>query len=234
MKTTVVTEHEVRSVPTVEGTSTWNPVPHAHVLDAINGAVMTAGLEIRSKRFELSTSGGNMFASYQLDQERAGMTWQLGFRNSVEKRFAVGVTAGTYTLVCSNMVFTGDFVEFRKHTKGLDLDELNTMTDRAIVSTVGKLQELETWQLQLKGIPISQKHLRILTFEAMRKDAFPPSRFHRFLDAFKDEASRNGQSLYTFHGAVTQTIRDQSLVQITRRSKALNRLVEHYRALSSS
>lgn len=230
MKTRIVSESEVRAVPAVQGTETWNPVPHSQVIDAVQTALAQTGLGIQNKRFELSATGGNLFASYQLDQGHEGSNWQLGFRNSVEKKFAVGITAGTFTIVCSNLVFTGDYLEFRKHTKGLTPDELQAIAGRAVSSTVGKMSELQAWQLGLREVRLSHSHMRILTFEAMRKDAFPPSRFGRFLEALKDEGSRYGQSLYTFYGAVTQTIRDQSLLQISYRSKALNSLVERYRA----
>jgi len=229
MKTRLVSEYEVRSVPAVQGTDTWNPVPHCQVIDAVNTALADTGLGIQNKRFELSATGGNLFASYRLDQGHEGSQWQLGFRNSVEKKFAVGITAGTFTIVCSNLVFTGDYLEFRKHTKGLTQDELQAIAGRAVTSTVGKMQELQSWQLELREIRLSHSHMRILAFEAMRQDAFPPSRFGRFLEAIKDEGGRYGQSLYTFYGAVTQTIRDQSLLQISQRSKALNNLVERYR-----
>ena len=228
MKAHFVSEQEVRAVPEVKGTSTWNPVHHSLVIDAVEHAVSEAGLGIQDKRFELTTGGGNLFASYRLDQGRDGVNWQIGFRNSIAKRFAVGITAGTYTMVCSNLVFAGDFVEFRKHTKGLDTDELFTMSGRAIETTVHRLESLEAWQLDLKNIPLSQRHMRILSFEAMRKQAFPASRFHRFLEAYREEVALNGLTLYTFYHSITRTIRDQSLSRISTRSEVLNQLVHDY------
>jgi hypothetical protein len=228
MKANIVSEQEVRAVPRVEGTATWNPVPHDAVIDSIESAIGRQGLGIMQKRFELSNSGGNMFASYRLDQGLSGAKWELGFRNSIEKKFAVGITAGTFTIVCSNLVFTGDFVEFRRHTKGLDMDELRMIADRAIFSTIGRMQKLEAWQLRLKGISLPERDMQCLTFQALERGAFPGGKFSRFLEAYQDEASRNGDSLYAFHGAVTQTIRDQSLTQISQRSRTLNSLVDSY------
>ena len=229
MKANIVTEAEVRAVPEVQGTATWNPIHHGQVIDSIDSAIADYGLGIQDKRFELSTSGGNMFASYRLDQGRNGVDWQIGFRNSVEKKFAIGITAGTFTIVCSNMVFSGSFVEFRKHTSGLDMDELMTIAGRAINSTVDKLQALESWQGDLHQVSLPHRDLRVLTFEAMRREAFPPSRFHRFLEAYKTESEMNGPTLHAFFGACTRTIRDQSLHQISRRSAALNSLVNQYK-----
>jgi hypothetical protein len=233
MKALTVSEYEVRAVPEVQGTPTWNPIHHGQVIDAIDGAIANFGLGVQHKRFELSTSGGNMFASYRLDQGKNGVDWQIGFRNSVEKRFAVGVTAGNFTVVCSNMIFSGKFVEFRKHTSGLDLEELMTIAGRAITSTVDKLVALETWQEELHQVRLPHRDMRALTFEAMRREAFPPSRFHRFLEAYKVESELNGPTLHAFFGACTRTIRDQSLTQISKRSTALNTLVDQYKALTT-
>lgn len=234
MRANHVTENEVRSVPPVAPTSTWNPIHHSKVIDAVNYAIADAGLGIKSKRFELSTSGGNLFASYRLDQGKEGVDWQIGFRNSVEKKFAVGITAGTFTIVCSNLMFSGDYVEFRKHTKGLDMDELKSLAHRAIDTTTQKLQVLETWQSGLRMVPLLQNSMRALTFEAMHRDAFPASRFHRFLDAYSTEQAINGPTLLSFFGAVTRTIRDQSLTQISKRSVILNQLMDDFQGNKQS
>ena len=232
MKANYATEAEVRAVPDVQGTATWNPIPHRQVIDAIDDSIKDFGLCIQEKRFELSLSGGSMFGSYRLDQGQNGVDWQIGFRNSIEKRFAVGITAGTFTLVCSNLVFAGDFVEFRKHTSGLDMDELKTIANRAIDNTVDRLQSLQAWQVELHSVSLPHRDMRVLTFEAMRREAFPPSRFNRFLESYREENSINGNTLYSFFGACTRTIRDQSLFQISKRSKALNSLVGQYKDLT--
>ncbi|ACV68900.1 hypothetical protein [Desulfohalobium retbaense] len=229
MRANQVTEAEVRAVPVVPGTATWNPVPHNQVIDTVETAISRQGLGIVRKRFELTQDGANVFASYRLDQSRNGSSWEIGFRNSVAKKFAVGITAGTFTIVCSNLVFTGDFLEFRRHTKGLDLDELRAIANRALLGTISRLQSLEQWQEGLKAKPLPRRDMQCLTYEALQRGAFPGGRFSRFVEAYEDEASRHGQSLYSFHGALTQTIRDQSLNQISHRSRIINDLVETYR-----
>lgn len=170
-----------------------------------------------------------MFASYLLDQKANGTFWQIGVRNSTEKKFAVGFAAGSHVMVCSNLVFSGDFVEFRKHTKGLDIDELFDLAQRALLNTTGKLQALTNWQQSLKEVNLPPADMRILTFEALRKGAFPAGKFDTFLEAYKDESSRSGDSLYSLHGAMTQTIRDSSLTQISKRSRVINEIADEYK-----
>lgn len=225
MKSVNVDQSELYYVPTPEGTKTWNPVSHFEVSNVIDKAVKEQGMDIIKKRFELTREGANLFATYSLDQGSDGKTWQLGFRNSTCKQFAVGVTAGNLICVCSNLVFSGDFIEFRKHTSGLDFEELTLLANRAMHSTVKQFKALETWQSSLYTYPMPLPTFHELTFKAMSEGAFSPSHFHKYLEAYKDEYNRSGESLHTFHGAVTQTIREQSLGQIQQRSRILERLV---------
>ncbi len=80
------------------------------------------------------------------------------------------------------------------------MDELMTIAGRAINSTVDKLVALETWQAELHEVLLPHRDMRALTFEAMRREAFPPSRFHRFLEAYRTESEMNGPTLHFFLG----------------------------------
>ena len=48
----------------------------------------------------------------------------IGIRNSHDKSFSAGLTAGICVMVCSNMAFGGTNVIKRRHTSGFDLTEL--------------------------------------------------------------------------------------------------------------
>ena len=170
-----------------------------------------------------------MFATFGLDQYFNGSRWQIGFRNSNCKSFAVGITAGTYVFVCSNLAFSGEYVEFRKHTAGLSMEELERISIKAITSTVNRLSQLAQWQEDLKLVPMPELTVKSLTFDAMAQGAFPPSKFSKFREALEEEQSRFGETLYSFHGAVTQTWKGSSLFQTSNRSRILNPLVDDYK-----
>lgn len=224
----IVTYDDLAYIPTPQPTNTWRPVAHQQVVDVVNEALDMRGFKIQSERFELTAGGNKMFASYQLDQQKNGHCLQIGFRNSLDKTFAVGITAGLYTLVCSNLVFAGDYKDFRKHTKNLDQDELVMMAFRA-VKTLGTTHEDMLDQMdRMHATPLPKDDFKQLTFDAMNRGVLPPSQFGQFLKSWDTEAHRDGETLYSFHGAITNTLSFGSLSNIHRRSRPLQNLISDY------
>lgn len=68
-------------------------------------------------------------------------------------KMATGITAGTRVFVCDNLAFSGEFVEFRKHTKGLVYDELEFMAYRAMKKMVANLTRFQAQHEAEKLLP---------------------------------------------------------------------------------
>lgn len=225
------TEAEVRAVVAPPFTDTWHPVAHGQVMDAVELSLADVGLDVISRRFELGRDGDTVFASYKLDQKFNGSHWQLGWRNAINKAFAVGFCAGTLVTVCANLMFSGKFLEFRKHTSGLDWFELLRVAKVTMGQLVGHFDNLSKWQADLKTITLSPAEYKVLTYDAMVQGAVAPSKFKAFNEAYSVESGLNGPSLYSFHGAGTRVMRENGLFTIADKSKALNKVVDdHYTA----
>jgi hypothetical protein len=226
-----VSEAVVRAVPAPPFTDTWHPVGHYQVLDAVELTLRNAGLGVIDRRFELGAGGDTVFASYKLDQTHNGSHWQLGWRNAINKAFAIGFCAGTLITICSNLMFSGKFLEFRKHTSGLDWDELLRVAKVTMGQLVGHFDNLSKWQSDLKTIDLSPAEYKVLTYDALDSGAVAPSHFKAFKESYVEEVRLNGPSLYSFHGAGTRVMRENSLTTIVSKSKALNKVVDtHYSA----
>jgi hypothetical protein len=226
-----VTEAEVRAIVAPPFTDTWHPVAHDMVMDAVESSLVHAGLGVIDRRFELGADGDTVFASYKLDQTHNGSHWQLGWRNAINKAFAVGFCAGTLVTICSNLMFSGEFLEFRKHTSGLDWHELLRVAKVTMEQLVGHFDNLSKWQADLKTITLSPAEYKVLTYDALDSGAVAPSKFKALGEAYETETRLNGPSLYSFHGAGTRVMRENSLTTIVSKSKALNKVVDtHYSA----
>lgn len=223
-------ETEVCAVPEPEFTKTWHPISHSKVLIALEAAIEAAQIPVTNKEYSLNQDGNNMFGVWSLDVKKDGMTWAMGIRNSMNKKFAVGICAGTNVLVCDNLAFTGQFIEFRKHTGLLDLDELNALASRAIIGVTKRMTIFTEWHTQLKNFQLDETVFKVLTFEAMKQEVFAPSKFTKFLDCYKEENDQieHSESLYAFHGAVTRLMRGESLFQVQRESDKLNQVIDSY------
>lgn len=238
-KAQVVTPEEVRSVPTPEGTQTWKPMPHATVMETVNHSLSSLGIGVRNERYELSRTGDNLFASLTLDIQHNGKSLQLGYRNSNSKQFAVGITAGTWTYVCSNLVFGGEYLEIRKHSGRFNADEMQLMANRAVSSGITQAENFMNWQNGLVEVPIGKallgsreddfrRDFEQLVFAAMATGAMPPSKFEHLIKAYRAERHNGDDTLYSFYSALTRVINTTSASHISERSYRINALAEFY------
>ena len=225
-----VSETEVRAVPEPEFTDTWHPLSHDKVLTAIEKAVEVSQIPVVRKEYSLNQDGNNMFGVWNLDVQNNGTAWAMGIRNSLNKKFAVGVCAGSHVMVCDNLAFTGQFVEFHKHTSSLDMAELDALASRAIAGVTKKMDIFTKWHMNLKNFHLENSVFKILTFESMKKGVFAPSKFKRFLDCYDEEniQTESSESLYAFHGAITRLMRGESLFQVQQESDKLNQVIDDY------
>lgn len=113
-----ITSHDLTTIPEVPYTATWSPVHHAKVFESVEMVLAGMGIEPIGNRVEVSKNQMDMFATIQLPAVGRD-SLEIGFRNSMQQNFSLGLVGGHRVLVCSNMCFFGEFVEHRRHTSGL-------------------------------------------------------------------------------------------------------------------
>jgi hypothetical protein len=227
-----MTKDEIMAITAPEGTKTWNPVSHREVIEAITTVVEAEGIGVRDETYSVKNGGRNMFGTWTLDIPLGdgGSLVQLGFRNSIMKTFAVGMCSGTHVLVCSNMMFSGEYMEFRKHTSGLDFDELLIKANAALGQTIARATSLQEWHDGLRDTPLDQVGLKTLTFDAMESGILAPNHFKGFLTAWEEERETYGEeTLHQFHGAVTRINRPINLFTVADRTAKLNAMCDAWR-----
>jgi hypothetical protein len=235
MKAINASYDQVIAVPTPAPTVSWRPVAHKDLLDSLNFAVGRRGLEIRNQHYTLVRDGQRLFGAWELSVGN-GAKWMLGFRQGLDKSMAIGITAGTYVTVCSNMMFAGDFVEFRMHTSGLTMDGLRELAVRALDGTMVKMKNLLEWQNSLKQVMISANQFKALTYDLIEGGVVMPSSweaYHDGVQAEAGEASRliktEGVSLYAAHGGATRMLRGSNMGIIQSRTAKLNQIIDLHR-----
>ena len=208
------TESEVLAVREPAFTKSWHPMSHGKVIEAAHNALHLDGIEVKKKEYSLSQNGLNMFGVWQLDYMSDNKkTLSIGIRNSMQKHFAVGVCAGNNIMVCDNMSFDGEFIEFRKHTSGLSMEELFDLMIRAMVAMKVKMRDFNIWFENLAMVQLQEDQFKILTFEAMKRSILSPGKFNEFIGHYEEEMIVNDSpgTLLDFHGANTRSMRNTSL-----------------------
>ena len=127
-----VSRAEVARTDTPCSTDTWRPVPHIDVIEAVTEVIKAHDWSIEGEKFGLASDGKRLFGVMELSSS-SSPEWHrcIGIRNSHDKSFAVGLSAGIVVCVCTNLAFGGTTVVKRRHTSGIVLAEL---IDRAVAS----------------------------------------------------------------------------------------------------
>ncbi len=167
----IVDRNTLALVPTPKPTSTWKPVPHIDVVDAVENAITNRGMMIESERFGLARDQQKMFGVITLvNRNNPEWTRCVGIRNSHDQSFAAGICCGVSVLVCSNLCFGGEFVIKRRHTSGIDL---TSMVDETMDVMTDSYITLEKRLLDLHEIPMSDNQARIFIVKAAEYGAIP-------------------------------------------------------------
>ena len=141
---------EIALVPTPTATESWKPVPHMEVIEAVTDVVKAHSWQILEENFGLASEGQKLFGVMRINKSSCS-EWSrcIGLRNSHDKSFAVGLSAGINVRVCSNLAFGGTTVIKRRHTSRIELTEL---VDIAVTELENEFLMLETVCEDLKVI----------------------------------------------------------------------------------
>lgn len=216
-----VTEAVVRAEPRPAFTSTWHPFSNAEVLDVLGGACKKMNLQVIDRQYSIRP-GAKMFGLWELKQGTTDLNFCLGVRNSINKSMAVGLCAGEHVFICDNLVFSGDFVLFRKHTGRLSSGELEMMAVEAVEMVVGQFKALAGWHDGLREIKLNSWQASMLLVAAMRKEIVPPSRFRQWNDLYFGAGTKYTPTMHGWHGATTELMKDLSLLSVHGRNVELN------------
>ena len=230
-----VDELTVQAMPAPEWTDTWHPVRHGLIVSALNNACLMEGIEIKKREYSINEIGSRMFGVWNLNMGNGAMNYALGFRNSTDKTMVVGITAGTNVLVCDNLCFSGDFIAFRKHTSGLDEEELYQIAVEAVSGAVVKMDRFYEWHKHLLDYYVPRRDLKELVFDMINREVFSGGQFQNFMGALDEERGvqhgtvlDGATSLFAVHGAATRLMRSWNLLRVSDATKQLNGICDDY------
>lgn len=225
-----VSEDIVRAEPRPDFTSTWRPFSHGEIIDAVQSACDDLSLSIVRKEYSIRKDS-KMFASWEIAPIEAvkanykEMQFSIGIRNSIDKTHSVGFCAGKRVFVCDNLVFSGDFVIFRKHTGALELGEILILAKESLQALIPKFKELEQWHNRMKKIRLTDEQAALLACAAMKKELIPASKYPNFHKLYFEKDTKYTATLHGFHGACTELMMSNSLLTIQWKNDQLNRFL---------
>jgi hypothetical protein len=222
-----VTEAEVIAIPAPAPTLTFQPLPHGTLIDELHNAMEVKDIAVTNKYYSMSREGQRIFGVWEI--EHGEVSGALGFRNANDKSMAVGLTSGDKVFVCSNLAFSGEWIEFRKHTSGMTLQRLRNMISDALNIVLDRIDDFTKWHESLKRYDLAWDQSRLLSFGAVEKGIIAPSALGKVIELYHDPGTRvYDQTLHGWHGSITQTLRDRNLVSVQNNHAKLTKTVKSY------
>ena len=184
----IVTIDEMEAIPAPDGTSTWRPVAHRQVVDAVHSIVQYMGLSIAQEEYSVTQGGKQMFGLLKLSDDR-NHEWSrcIGVRNGNDKTMALGIAIGAIVHVCDNRCFSGERVFHRRHTSRF---ELEGVIDSAFDGIDDRFDAFETRLNTLKGESISYDDASILTVKIAEAGGIPDSQVMAVLREFRNPSHK--------------------------------------------
>lgn len=138
-----VERSDVFNVVVPPATNTWKPVSHRLLIDTVAAAVEKRNLRIVGEQHFLGKSGDRYFGRLRVQpdpkQTQVAVPEDYGFfigiRNSLDKSYAGSLGFGSEVFICSNGLFSAEFIMNRKHTPEI-MTDLPRLTDE-IMSRFG-------------------------------------------------------------------------------------------------
>jgi len=223
-----LTLQDLKSLPTPERTATWNPISHYDVVSVMEEQIQKSTLAIVSHHIETTKDSHKLFGRLIFDSEE-NTRFMMGYRNSTNKSMALGFCSGQHVTVCSNMMFSGSYITFRKHTASISLLDVATLTKTALDILPKEKASFDNRMNSYLKVALSDEAFKSVIWDLMVANVLKPSEFNRYLDCVEQERDLNrGQTLATVHNAYTRLYREKPTSHIMYYTPQLTAITDSY------
>jgi hypothetical protein len=145
MENQIVYPPSIINAQVPQQTKSYVPVSHLELIEFVKERLDKANLKICHEKYEGNKQGNQLFGAISVTapSDSTELRMSIGFRNSYDKSMPVGFVAGAQVIVCSNLMFSGDVVQTRKHTANInrDLGDTLEVAMQKIESTFNQIEE---------------------------------------------------------------------------------------------
>ncbi len=206
-----VSRADLMNVATPFATETWRPVPHYEVAELVATEAGRRGYEIIKEEYGLTRRGDRMFGVLRFKPENSGLeyTRALGIRNSHNKQFALGLVAGYSIFICDNLAYSGEITIHRKHTSGIEINELIPEAFDRLGEQYLRLEE-RIGCMKLEMLSIDEA--RVVTVMAAEIKAIPSCDILEVLNEFKEPRHQefSEPTKWSLYNSFTETAKKYS------------------------
>jgi len=190
-----MSREDLKQIPTPPMTETWTPIPHAQLLDQLQGQLEYRGMQIAKEEYGVMRGGHLLFGVLDLNWRKTNeYAAAMGIRTSNDKSFALQIAIGMRVFICDNLAFAGDLIALkRKHTGNLDLEwELY----RAVSRYEQRYPRLVDTVHTMMSETMSEGQGDVMMFKVFRANLLPIRLFHPIVLAWETAEEKTTWALY--------------------------------------
>jgi hypothetical protein len=226
---------DVLSVATPIATPSWTPLPHGRLIETVEEALSASRLTVGSVAHSLTHDGARYFGLMEIvrDAETGDYCWVLGLRNSHDKTFPAGVTAGAQVFVCDNLSFTGEVKLARKHTRFIGRD-LPLLVERAIGLLLNRWHDQSVRFSSYKESAITDGSAHDLIVRAVDVGICSNRMIPDILKWWRKPAHEEfrARSIWSLFNSFTEALKQGNLAELPKRTEALHGLLDSHVGLA--
>ena len=167
----LVTEDELRAIPTPERSRTHVPIPHANLLDMVRAEIHASSpYRCVNSSLGVDKTGQKFFGLMHVqngDMEGQDHVKVIGLRNSHDKKLAAAVFCGGQVWVCSNLEIGAEHILTQKHTGKL-MSILPSIIKDAVGRVSGMFDTISARYNRLKETPMTNTEVHDFLCEGLR------------------------------------------------------------------
>ncbi|MCC2546417.1 DUF932 domain-containing protein [Hymenobacter sp. BT175] len=188
-------------------TKTYSPLSHLDLITSVKEQLDKRGLAVKDERYTQNRNGQQMFGHLTVQGLNGEQDMCLGFRNSYDKTMQVGVVGGSRVIVCSNLMFAGDFKSLAMHNGNI-VQELNTMLGKAADRLEEHYRKLQLDSEKMKQVEVNPRLIHEILGELFYSEQVVSEAQLRIIRAeLKEQTNFGDGSLWDIYNHTTEALK---------------------------
>jgi hypothetical protein len=206
-----ISREQLATIPTPGRTDTWQPVPHAYLVDQVERALANTSLRIVAEDHAVTPDNHRYFGLLQVANcnNAPDYSFVVGLRNSDDKSIRASLGVGMAVFVCDNLSFSAEITMHRKHTPRI-MEDFPNLTARAIGKLAEKWNEQTVRVDSYKRTEISDAAAHDILVRAYDNGVLPITRMPVALKEWKTPSHpefSEGKTVWRLFNAVTESLK---------------------------
>ncbi len=195
-------------------TKTYSPISHGSLISAIGEQIDKAGLTIKAEHYSHNRAGKQMFGNFVISAGDAEQDMNIGFRNSYDKSMQVGMVAGSRVIVCSNMMFAGDFKKMGMHYGNI-AEEIDTMAREAVEMLELNFNKIKHDSQRLKEVQVDKRIIaEVLGDLFFNEQLLTTTQLSIIRDELKLKENFSDETMWDIYNHTTEALKKSPVVSI--------------------